>query len=106
MEKTKVRVAIKDGIKKKIKGVFVSNEMPGWEWFVIKGPAKNGVMSGFVQSPVCPDGESGSFSLHELNEMGVQYFPVTNDEKDIPPPDGWEWLEFIGGDNEKKERCF
>jgi len=64
--------------------------LQGWEWFVVEKPNGDDLRYGFVQSPLCPDGEFGSFSLSEIRKSvklsGGKCF------NGCLPPQGWRWL--------------
>lgn len=73
-----------------IKEVICSTKALGWEWFTTEIEDEN-YRFGLVQSPICPEGEFGSFYLPEIREIGGNVLIETNVRACLPPS-GWEWV--------------
>ncbi len=41
----------------------------GWDWYVVEADWGTGEAFGLVKSPMCPDGEWGSFDLREMEAI-------------------------------------
>jgi len=70
-------------------GIYVAAGAMGWEWYVMEDQG-DGVMYGFVQSPLCPEGEFGCFSVNEIGQFGAKF---TDDLRDVLPPQGYVWKD-------------
>lgn len=85
-----MRTAI-DPNKKEVNilGLFVGiRQAIGWEHFVLKRyKGTNDVVYGFVQSPICPEGEYGDFSVSEIKPHAI----YSDDLENAFPPEGWKW---------------
>lgn len=72
-------------------GVYISLRALGWEWFVIEKADENNNAYGFVQSPLCPEGEFGYFNLNEIKDA-IGNIKLETNLEDVLPPAGFRWL--------------
>lgn len=83
------RIAIDDlGQKHKIYEVITSMRALGWEWFTLKKPGKGSGRFGFVQSPIVPEGEFGSFDITDIPSPTIE---KQSSKATALPPEGWKW---------------
>lgn len=83
-----MKVASRGKQKFKCKGIFIAPQI-GWEWYVITDHG-NRTMFGYVQSPLCPEGEFGDFSLDDVQGCNAHFF---GENEVFTPPVGWDWKE-------------
>jgi hypothetical protein len=74
-----------------VKEVIVCAKAPGWEWFTTEIDDDD-IRYVFVQSPLCCEGEFGSFSLSEIRTVGEPMIENTNLQNCLAPQ-GWEWVK-------------